>query len=225
MPTDDAQLTTLLDPVVQRAGLVLEDVAVSTVGRRRLVRVVVDLPETETGSADLDRVAEASREVGDALDASDVLGQDPYALEVTTPGVDRPLTERRHWLRARTRLVRAERDGQDPVTGRLVEVTDDGLVLLVTVTRGKPAWKQPATSEERVDLRWDEVVRGVIEVEFRDLAAHDAGDDDLPDDDLGDDDLGDDDLPDDDDLADDGTEDDLTGEHDETDEHDENEEA
>ncbi|MFC3688353.1 ribosome maturation factor RimP [Aquipuribacter hungaricus] len=219
MPTDNEQLTTLLDPVVQRAGLVLEDVAVSTVGRRRLVRVVVDLPESETGSADLDRVAEASREVGDALDASDVLGQDPYALEVTTPGVDRPLTERRHWLRARTRLVRAERDGQDPLTGRLVEVTDEGLVLLVTVTRGKPAWKQPATSEERVDLRWDEVVRGVIEVEFRDLAAHDAGDDDA--DDLADDDLEDDELED-DELEDDVHDDDL---HDETDEHEKTEEA
>ena len=44
----------------------------------------------------------------------------------------------------------------------LVEVTDAGLVLLVTVTRGKPAWKQPATTEERAELGWDEVVRGVV---------------------------------------------------------------
>ena len=68
------------------------------------MRVVVDLPETEVGSVDLDRVAEVSRAVGDSLDTSDALGPGPYALEVTTPGVDRPLTERRHWLRARTRL-------------------------------------------------------------------------------------------------------------------------
>lgn len=157
MPTNDVQLQTLLDPVVSGAGLVLEDVVVSTVGRRRLVRVVVDLPDDELGAVDLDRVAAVSREVGDALDAGDALGQAPYALEVTTPGVDRPLTERRHWLRARTRLVRAERDGLEPVTGRLVEVTDAGPVLLVT---GKK-------SEEQVPLSWAEVRRGVVEVEFR----------------------------------------------------------
>ncbi len=205
MPTNDAQLQTLLDPVVQRAGLVLEDVAVSTVGRRRLVRVVVDLPETETGSADLDRVAEASREVGDALDASDVLGADPYALEVTTPGVDRPLTERRHWLRARTRRVRVERDGQDPVTGRLVDVTAAGLVLLVSVTRAKPAWKQPPTAEERVELDWDQVARGTVEVEFRDLGPdepHDEPHDDDPHDEHDEHDEHDDDEQDDQDETD-----------------------
>jgi ribosome maturation factor RimP len=170
--TDDVQLRTLLDEVVTGAGLVLEDVRSSTVGRRRLVRVVVDLPDDEIGAVDLDRVAAVSREVGDALDATDALGEAAYALEVTTPGVDRPLTERRHWLRARTRLVRAERDGGEPVTGRLVEVTEAGPVLLVAGTKG----------EEQVALAWAEVRRGVVEVEFRkkdepaaDLDEDDAG--------------------------------------------------
>ena len=153
MPTNDAQLTALLGPVVTGTGLVLEDVVVSTVGRRRLVRVVVDLPDDEIGAVDLDRVAAVSREIGDTLDATDALGQAAYALEVTTPGVDRPLTERRHWLRARTRLVRAERDDAEPVVGRLVEVTDAGAVLLV--------------GEVRTELGWDQVRRGVVEVEFR----------------------------------------------------------
>lgn len=153
MPTNDAQLSALLDPVVTSSGLALEDVVVSTVGRRRLVRVVVDLPEDQIGAVDLDRVAAVSREIADTLDATDALGQAAYALEVTTPGVDRPLTERRHWLRARTRLVRAEGDGSEPVTGRLVEVTDAGPVLVV--------------GEVRTELGWDQVRLGVVEVEFR----------------------------------------------------------
>ena len=157
MPTNDAQLTALLEAVVTGTGLVLEDVVVSTVGRRRLVRVVVDLPDHEIGAVDLDRVAAVSREVGDVLDTSDALGQAAYALEVTTPGVDRPLTVRRHWLRARTRLVRVEGDGAEPVTGRLVEVTEAGPVLLV--------------GEVRTALAWDRVRRGVVEVEFRKIAA------------------------------------------------------
>jgi ribosome maturation factor RimP len=150
--THNAQLVALLDPVVTGAGLVLEDVVVATVGRRRLVRVVVDLSEDEIGSVDLDRVAEVSRAVGDALDTSDALGPGAYSLEVTTPGVDRPLTERRHWLRARTRLVRLERTGDDPVTGRLVAVGDAGPVLEV--------------GGEAVTVPWEQVRRGVVEVEF-----------------------------------------------------------
>lgn len=152
MSTHNAQLAELLDPVVGAAGLVLEDVVVSTVGRRRLVRVVVDLTDDEVGAVDLDRVAAVSRDVGEALDTTDVIGPGAYSLEVTTPGVDRPLTERRHWLRARTRLVRVERDGDDPVTGRLVEVTDAGPVLGV--------------DGEKLTVPWSQVRRGVVEVEF-----------------------------------------------------------
>lgn len=147
-----AQLAAQLDPVVSDAGLVLEDVVVTAVGRRRQVRVVVDLTDDEVGSVDLDRVAGVSRSVGDALDTSDALGADPYSLEVTTPGVDRPLTQRRHWLRARTRLVRVERDGAEPLTGRLLEVDDDGPVLEVEGGRVTPGW--------------DVIRKGVVEVEF-----------------------------------------------------------
>lgn len=152
VPTPNAQLIALLDPVVSGAGLVLEDVVVTAVGRRRQIRVVVDLSEDEVGSVDLDRVAQVSRAVGDALDASDALGADPYSLEVTTPGVDRPLTQRRHWLRARTRLVRVEREGGAPLTGRLVEVGEAGPVLDV--------------GGEQVVPAWEGIVKGVVEVEF-----------------------------------------------------------
>lgn len=152
MSTHNAQLAALLDPVVAGAGLVLEDVVVATIGRRRLVRVVVDLTEDEVGSVDLDRVAEVSRLVGDSLESGDALGPGAYSLEVTTPGVDRPLTERRHWSRARTRLVRVERTGDDPVTGRLVDVGDDGPALDV--------------DGDRVVIRWGQIRRAVVEVEF-----------------------------------------------------------
>jgi len=152
VPTHNPQLAALLETVVSSAGLVLEDVVVTSVGRRRQVRVVVDLTEDEVGSVDLDRVAGVSRSIGDTLEESDVLGADPYSLEVTTPGVDRPLTERRHWLRARTRLVRVERDGEVPLTGRLVEVGEAGPVLVV--------------DGEQVVPGWAGIRKGVVEVEF-----------------------------------------------------------
>ncbi len=151
------RLAELVSPVVEAAGLVTEKVEVTTVGRRRLVRVVVDLPETETGSVDLDRVAEVSRAVGKRLDEvgeiDSGVGDGPYSLEVGTPGVDRPLTERRHWLRARTRLVRVVRHGHEPVTGRLVAVTDDGPVLSLDGDEQRLAWDDVRSARVEVELR------------------------------------------------------------------------
>ncbi len=124
-----------VEPAVAATGLVLEAVTVAPAGRRSVVRVVVDLPDDATGSLDLDQVAAVSREVSEVLDApagDAVLGGAPYVLEVTSPGVDRPLTERRHWARARGRLVAVEpagAPGAGPTTGRVERVDDDGVLL------------------------------------------------------------------------------------------------
>jgi ribosome maturation factor RimP len=110
----------VLTPVVSAAGFDLEDVAVTTAGRRHVVKVVVD----RDGGLDLDAVAEVSRVVAAALDDSAATGDAPYTLEVTSPGVDRPLTEPRHWRRARGRLVKT-----GSVTGRVLDADDDRVRL------------------------------------------------------------------------------------------------
>lgn len=140
-------------PAVAQAGLYLEDVVVSRAGARSVVRVTLDLPEDVLGALDLDAVAEVSRAVSDALDGSDVVpGQ--YTLEVSTPGTSRPLTQERHFKRARGRKVSlALRDGRT-LTGRLAEVEGDELVL-TEVPTGQPA---------RVDR--GEVATGRVEVEL-----------------------------------------------------------
>ena len=99
--SDRDSLMRLLDPVVTTQGLDLEDVVVTPAGRRRLLRVVVD----RDGGLSLDAVAAVSTAVSAALDDSDAMGGAPYVLEVTSPGIDRPLTEPRHWRRNLTRLV------------------------------------------------------------------------------------------------------------------------
>src|SRR5215469_10062230 len=101
LPVEPADLARLLEPVIVASGLDLEDVRVSQAGRRRLLRLVVDAD----GGVGLDQIAEVSREVSARLDASGVMGEVPYTLEVSSPGVDRPLTEPRHWRRAQGRLV------------------------------------------------------------------------------------------------------------------------
>ena len=108
-------------PVVAEAGLDLEDVVVHPAGRRTLVRVVVDVD----GGLSLDAVAAVSGPVSDAIDASGLVGETGYTLEVTSPGVDRPLTEPRHWRRARGRLVEVALATGDTFTARLTGSDDE----------------------------------------------------------------------------------------------------
>ncbi len=121
-------LEALLSPVVSAVDLDLEKVEVTPAGRRRVLRVIVDCD----GGIGLDEVTAASHAISAALDSSDVMGSTPYVLEVTSPGVDRPLTAPRHWRRATDRLVRAELAGGEVVTGRVVETDDEGAVLEVS---------------------------------------------------------------------------------------------
>lgn len=127
-PAGIQRVRTVVEPVVTAAGLVLEDLEISPAGRRTVVRVTIDLGEDAVGGLDLDTLAAASRAISAALDEdSPVPGV--YTLEVSTPGTSRPLTEPRHFRRARTRLVRLSlREGPE-VLGRLVEATDDVLTL------------------------------------------------------------------------------------------------
>ncbi len=128
-------------------GLDLEAVEVTPAGKRRVLRVAVD----RDGGVTMDDVAEATREVGRVLDASDVMGEQPYTLEVTSRGVDRPLTLPRHWRRNRGRLVKVTRAG-DSLTGRVTASDDEAATLEVS------------GSEHRV--RYDEVERALVQVEF-----------------------------------------------------------
>lgn len=146
--SDRDALLRLLSPVVAEQGLDLEDVVVTPAGRRRLLRVVVD----RDGGVELDLVATVSTAVSGTLDGSDVMGGAPYVLEVTSPGVDRPLTEPRHWRRAATRLVAVTRTDGSSMQGRVSAADDGGVTLDVegTLTR----------------LPWAEVSGGRVQVEF-----------------------------------------------------------
>jgi ribosome maturation factor RimP len=122
-----ARLAALLEPVIAQAGYDLEDLSVSPAGRRSLLRVVVDAE----GGVSLDDIAEVSRAVSGALDeADDFLGRSPYTLEVTSPGVDRPLTLPRHWARNTGRLVKVV-VAEDALTARILAAGETGVTLEV----------------------------------------------------------------------------------------------
>jgi len=165
-PSQADGVRALAEPLARDAGLVVESVTVTPAGKRRVLRVIVDLPEDSTGGVPMDAVATAAQSISTALDESSVMGGMPYVLEVSSPGADRPLTERRHWLRARGRLVNLIPVAGEsaPAQGRLTEVTESGLIL---------------DGDRAVD--WAVIASGRVEVEFGRPA---GSDEDLVDDEI-----------------------------------------
>jgi ribosome maturation factor RimP len=116
--TSDAaldQLRSLLDPVVSECGFDLDHIEVSAVGRRRLVRVLIDSDDGVT----LDDVGVATQAIARAMESSQVMGEASYTLEVSSRGIDRPLTLPRHWRRNVGRLVTVVRVDGSTITGRI----------------------------------------------------------------------------------------------------------
>ncbi len=169
-PLPDAdRLTRLLEPVVHALGLDLEGIRVSAAGRRRLLRVTVDAD----GGVSLDVIATASRELSARLDGAVEMGELPYTLEVSSPGIDRPLTEPRHWRRAAGRLVVAPLSGGNGHQGGNGAVSAEGRITSVT--------ERGVTLDCDGDLReyqYAELGPGRVQVEFGHLA---PGDDEVTD--------------------------------------------
>ncbi|MBY4128998.1 ribosome maturation factor RimP [Rhodococcus fascians] len=141
----------LLGDLVRDRGYDLEDVNVVAAGKHSAVRIMVD---REVG-IDLDALPELSREISDAFDAVSDFGEAPYTLEVTTPGIDRPLTEARHWRRARGRKVRIEL-AEGKVDGRVGLLDGDAVTVVI---------KEKGVLSTRSIVLTD-VVKAVVQVEF-----------------------------------------------------------
>lgn len=142
----------LLHPMLDQAGFDLEDLVVSPVGRRRLVRVVVDAD----GGVGLDDVAMLSERVSAVLDTADAMGTGPYVLEVTSPGVERPLTEPRHWRRAAGRLVHAPLTAGGEITGRVVTADDHMVVFDVQGEQRRLGLAELGNGRVQVEFRRDD---------------------------------------------------------------------
>ncbi|CAA9415195.1 ribosome maturation factor RimP [uncultured Nocardioides sp.] len=130
-------------------GFDIEALELSPAGKRRVLRVAVD----RDGGVTLDDVADATREVSRVLDEeSDVMGEMPYTLEVTSRGVDRPLTLPRHWRRNADRLVAVTLVDGGEVTGRILSSDDTSATLDVDGTHR--------------DVAYAEVSRALVQIEF-----------------------------------------------------------
>ena len=149
LPTQK-QVIELLDGEFVRAGYEIDDVVIDTRPKPARITVIADGDKP----LDLDAVADLSRAASALLDGLD--SDDPYVLEVTSPGVERPLTAEKHFRRAHARLVDAELTDGTTVTGRLGVVSDGAVDLVV---RERNDW-----TVRRIPI--GDIVKAVVQVEF-----------------------------------------------------------
>ncbi|MFF2786982.1 ribosome maturation factor RimP [Streptomyces sp. NPDC058049] len=152
--TQSDRLRGLLEPLVAAKGLDLEEIEMSRAGKRRMLRIIVDSDE----GVELDACAELSREVSDKLDETDVMGEDEYVLEVSSPGADRPLTEHRHYVRAIGRLVKFQLAEGGELVARILEADDEGLDLEVPGVKGRKATARR--------IAFTDIAKARVEIEF-----------------------------------------------------------
>jgi ribosome maturation factor RimP len=150
-PGSDATVTAVSSAVIgplQELGLDLEAVELTPAGKRRVLRIAVD----KDGGVSLDDVAAATRAINEVIDESEAMGEHPYTLEVTSRGVDRPLTEPRHWRRNRSRLVKVTLVDGTAVTGRIGDADEEKVSLDVDgVARAVP---------------FTDVTKALVQIEF-----------------------------------------------------------
>ena len=146
------QISELVTPAVRDQGFYLEDVHVATPGSHRIVTCIVD----GDSALNLDQVTSVSRIISELLDEATFMGETPFTLEVSSPGVDRPLTAPRHFAKNVDRLLKVIKVDGSEVTGRILSNSDNDVTLTVTVKK--------ETREEVIALA--DIKRAVVEIEF-----------------------------------------------------------
>ena len=146
------QIAQLVTPSVEEAGYFLEDVHVVTPGNQRIVTCIVD----GESALNLDQVTSASKIISGLLDEASFMGETPFTLEVTSPGIDRPLTRPRHFAKNVTRLLKVTLNDGNVVTGRITSSSENSVLLEVV--------EKKASKEVSVEL--SDIKRAVVEIEF-----------------------------------------------------------
>lgn len=139
------EISAVITPALTSLGFYLEDLYITSAGRRSLLTVIVDADR----HLSLDEVTVATKAISEIIENIPALGSTPFTLEVTSPGIDRPLTKPRHWRKNIDRLVKV--------------ITIDGNQILGRI---KSASEDSATVDEQ-NIKYLDVKRATLEVEFK----------------------------------------------------------
>ena len=146
------QIAELLRAAVEANGAYLEDVHLATPGKHRIVTVIVD----GDSALNLDQVTVITKAISELLDNATFMGETPFTLEVTSPGIDRPLTLPRHFAKNVSRLLKVTNNDGSVVEGRLKTVGESEITLEIAIKK--------ETTEKVIAL--SDIKRAVVEIEF-----------------------------------------------------------
>jgi ribosome maturation factor RimP len=119
------QVAAVITPAIQALGFYVEDISITSAGRRSMLTVIVD-GDTHLS---LDQVTVATKAISEIVENLPTLGNNPFTLEVTSPGLDRPLTKPRHWRKNKDRLIKIVLNDGKEITGRIKDSTDDEVIV------------------------------------------------------------------------------------------------
>ena len=138
-------ISAAITPALEALGFYLEDVTIISAGRRSMLTVIVD-GDTHLS---LDQVTSATKAIGEIVESVQSLGETPFTLEVTSPGLDRPLTKVRHWQKNINRLVKVVLLDGSEIKGRIIDVSEVS-----------------ARVDEK-NINYSDVKRATLEIEFK----------------------------------------------------------
>jgi ribosome maturation factor RimP len=139
------QVTAAITPIIESLGFYVEDIAITTAGKRSMLTVIVD-GDTHLS---LDQVTVATKAISEIVENLPTLGNNPFTLEVTSPGLDRPLTKPRHWQKNKDRLIKIILNDGKEITGRIKDSTQSSVTI-----------------DEQV-INFADMKRATLEIEFK----------------------------------------------------------
>ena len=144
MPLND-EISAAIRPIIEATGNYLEELSITSAGKVKILTVIID----SDAHLNLDQVTAVTKEISEVIEALPELGDGAFTLEVTSPGLDRPLTKPRHWRKNLDRLVKIIMTSGQEITGRIGEVTET--TVLVDLEK----------------VSFEDIKRAVLEIEFK----------------------------------------------------------
>jgi len=139
------KIAAALAPIIEASGNFLEDLTITSAGKHRILTVVVDSEKHLT----LDEVTAVTKSLSEVVENLSEIGDLPFTLEVTSPGVDRPLTLPRHWRKNLGRLINITLNDESKVNGRIGESTDSDVQI------------------DESKINFADIKKATIEIEFK----------------------------------------------------------
>jgi ribosome maturation factor RimP len=138
-------ISAVITPALTSLGFYLEDLNITSAGRRSLLTVIVDADR----HLSLDEVTVATKAISEIVESIPALGNTPFTLEVTSPGIDRPLTKPRHWQKNINRLVKIILQDGKEIKGRIKSASEI------------------STKIDEVEVSYADIKRANLEIEFK----------------------------------------------------------